>query len=96
MTENHRTIALFAGLAAFVAVVAGISGGVVANNTQHTQVIEIVQPGANIATLDPHCLTTDVSTMKLIVATPGDRAVIGDTVRQCQTDGTWAMVSASN
>lgn len=96
MTENHRTIALFAGLAAFVAVVAGISGGVVANNTQHTQVIEIVQPGASIATLDAHCLTTDVATMKLIVATPGDRAVIGDTVRQCQTDGTWAMVPASN
>lgn len=96
LNENHRTVALFAGLAAFVAVIGLASNGVVANNTQHTQVVEIVQPGASIATLDPHCITTDVATMKMIVVTPGDRAVIGDSVRQCQTDGTWEIVGASN
>lgn len=43
-----------------------------------------------------YCTTTDVATGKLVVVSPGDRAVIGNSVSECQADGSWAPVGPAN
>lgn len=56
--------------------------------------ISIVTPKPTLAKV--YCTTTDVATGKLVVVSPGDRAVIGNSVSECQADGSWAPVGPAN
>lgn len=92
----NRTTAVIAAAAA-----AGIVGIIIlgamddpAPVTKKTEIVKVVPPpsAAPKGTLDPHCTTEDVATHKMVVVSPGDRAVIGDSVRQCTANGTWVIV----
>lgn len=92
----NRTTAVIA-----VAAVAGIVGIIILGSmndpapvTKKTEIVKVV-PSPSAApkgTLDAHCTTEDVATHKMVVVSPGDRAVIGDSVRECSYNGTWVIV----
>lgn len=81
------------------AAVAGIVGIIILGSMNDpapvTRQVQVVAPGPTsnpTGPFDVHCSTTDVATGKLVVVTPGARAVIGDSVRQCSANGTWVIV----
>lgn len=88
-----------------VAAIAGITGIIIlgamddpAPTTKRTEVVKVVPPpsAAPKGILDPHCSTEDVATHRMVVVSPGDRAVIGDSIRVCTSDGTWKIVGPSD